>query len=310
MTQRTPAARMFRPEFCRGKVNDYEDSPKEHMFLPAQQPFELELGWLRPQAFRWLEREGWYYGLVNGHLIKIRQAGDGVEFRSSVAEESIQPHVESYFRLYLDIRPVHEALRQIDHTMAGLVDRYGAMRLLRQDPWECLISYICSQNNSIDRISGIVDLLAKCYGDPLVLDGVRLNTFPSPRRLAEVGSAELDGLKLGLRRGNRIYQVARAITEGDLDLAALFHLPYEQARNRLMNYDGIGPKIADCVCLFSLDKPEAFPVDRHIAAALREHYGKKYTPGAKNTRLLEWARRYFGAHAGYAGQLLFYEQLN
>ena len=115
---------MFRPEFCRGKVNDYEDSPKEHMFLPAQQPFELELGWLRPQAFRWLEREGWYYGLVNGHLIKIRQAGDGVEFRSSVAEESIQPHVESYFRLYLDIRPVHEALRQMDHTMAGLVDRW------------------------------------------------------------------------------------------------------------------------------------------------------------------------------------------
>ena len=194
--------------------------------------------------------------------------------------------------------------------MAGLVDRYGAMRLLRQDPWECLISCICSQNNSIDRISGIVDLLANRYGDPLVLDGVRLNTFPSPKRLAEVGSAELDGLKLGLRHGNCIYELARAITEGDLDLAALFRLPYEQAKNRLMSYDGIGPKIADCVCLFSLDKPEAFPVDRHIAATLREQYGKKYTPGAQNTGLLEWARDYFGAHAGYAGQLLFYEQLN
>ena len=171
------------------------------MYLPAQQPFKLELGWLRSQAFRWVEREGWYYGVINGHLVKVRQAGDGVEFRSSVAEESIKPDVESYFRLNQDIRPVHAALCQVDRTMARLGDRYGAMRLLRQDPWECLVSYICSQNNSIDRISGIVDLLSNYYGDPLALDSVKLNTFPSPRRIAEVGSAELDGLKLGLRRG-------------------------------------------------------------------------------------------------------------
>jgi len=301
---------MFLPEFCQGKVGDYEESPKEHMFLPAREPFELELGWLRSQAFRWLEREGWYYGVVNGHLIKVRQYEDGIEFRANVVGEVIKPQVESYFRLYQDIRPVHEALRQVDPTLSRLVDRYGAMRLLRQDPWECLISYVCSQNNSIDRISGIVDLLANCYGDPLVLDGVRLNSFPSPRCLVEVGNAELDGLKLGLHRGSRIYQLARAVTEGDLDLATLSHLAYEQAKDRLMSYDGIGPKIADCVCLFSLDKPEAFPVDRHIGAALREQYGKKYTSGARNTRLLEWARDYFGAHAGYAGQLLFYEQLN
>ena len=76
-----------------------------------------------------------------------------------------------------------------------------------------------------------------------------------------------------------------------------------------MSYHGIGPKIADSVCLFSLDKADAFPVDRHIAAALSEQYGKKYTPGAKNVGLLEWAREYFGDHAGYAGQLLFYHQL-
>ena len=282
----------------------------EQMYLPAQQPFKLELGWLRPQAFRWIEREDWYYGVVNGNVIKIRQFEDGIEFRSHVAEESVRPHVESYFRLRQDIRPVHEALRQVDRTMAGLVDRYGAMRLLRQDPWECLVSYICSQNNNIERIAAIVDLLADCYGDPLTLDGVRFNTFPSPHRLAEAGRAELDSLKLGLGRGSRIYQMARALTEGDLDLAGLSRLPYAQAKNQLMSYGGIGPKIADCVCLFSLDKPEAFPVDRHIADALQEHYGKKYTSGAKNVRLLEWARDYFGAHAGYAGQLLFYEQLH
>ena len=139
---------------------------------------------------------------------------------------------------------------------------------------------------------------------------MQFSTFPSLGRLVEIGNAELDGLKLGLRRGSRIYQLARAVTEGDLELAILSRVPCLQVRNRLMSYDGIGPKIADCVCLFSLDKPDAFPVDRHIAAALWKYYGKKYTSGAKNSGLLEWARHYFGVHAGYAGQLLFYEQLN
>ena len=283
--------------------------PTHRIYLPAQQPFKLELLWLRSQAFRWIEREGWYYGVVDGHMVKVRQSGDGAEFRSGVSEESIKPQVESYFGLNRNMRPVHEALRLVDGMMARLVDRYGAMRLLRQDPWECLVSYICSQNNNIDRISGIVEVLADKYGIPLTLDGVKLNSFPTPQRLLDVGETELNRLNLGLNRGGRIHAVARDIVEGELDLDALRRVPYAQAKGLLMYYGGIGPKIADCVCLFSLDKVEAFPVDRHIAAALWEHYGKKYTSGAKNVRLLEWVREYFGPDAGYAGQLLFYEQL-
>ncbi len=279
------------------------------MYLPARQPFKLDLLWLRSQAFRWTERDGWYYSVVHGHLVKVRQSGEGTEFRSSVREESIKRQVESYFGLNRDIRPVHEALRRVDGTISRLVDRYGAMRILRQDPWECLVSYICSQNNNIDRIAGIVEVLADRYGDPLTLDGVKLNSFPSPQRLLDVGKAELNGLNLGLNRGSRIHAVARDIIEGELDLDALRQVPYARAKRRLMSYDGIGPKIADCVCLFSLDKAEAFPVDRHIAAALWEHYGKKYTSGAKNVKLMEWARAYFGPHAGHAGQLLFYDRL-
>ncbi len=280
------------------------------MYLPATQPYKLELWWLRSQAFRWIEREGWSYGVVNGNPIRIRHMGDGIEFGGGGNEESIKPHVESYFRLNQDVRPVHEALFRVDNQMAKLVERYGAMRLLRQDPWECLVSYICSQNNNIDRIAAMIDVLADRYGDLLTLDGVKLNAFPPPQRLLDVGEAELNGLKLGLNRGGRIYAVARDIVKGGLDLVALRRVPYAQAKGRLMSYDGIGPKIADCVCLFSLDKAEAFPVVRHIATALWEHHGKKYTSGAKNVGLMEWARAHFGPYAGYAGQLLFYEQLN
>ena len=242
------------------------------MHLPARQPFKLELYWLRSQAFRWRERNGWYYGVVKGHPIKVRPSGD--------------------------------------ETMRRLVEQYGYMRILRQDPWECLVSYICSQNNNIDRIAGIVDMLACKYGDPSVLDGVQCNSFPSPERLFEVGETELDGLGLGLDRGSRIWTVARDVTEGRLDLNALSRLPYERSKSRLRNYKGIGLKIADCVCLFALDKAEAFPVDRHTAAALSEFYGKKHTAGAKNVGLLRWAREHFGPdHAGYANQLLFYDRI-
>lgn len=244
--------------------------------------------------------------MVGGHLVKVRQSGNRIEFRSSVSEESIKPLVEFYFGLNCDIRPVHEVLRQ-DSVMAGLVDRYGGMRLLRQDPWECLVAYICSGNNNIKRITEIINMLADRYGDPLEpLDGVNLHSFPAPERLLEVGEAELNDLKLGLNRGSLIHAVAK----DKLDLNALREAPYAQAKERLMRYKGIGPKIADCVCLFSLDKPEAFPVDTHIGDALWKHYGKKYTPGAKNAKLLKWAREHFGPDAaGYAGQLLFYEQI-
>ena len=280
------------------------------MYLPAQQPFKLELLWLRSQAFRWIERDGWYYGVVNDYIIRVRRSGDGIEFHSSGSEESIKAQIESYFRLNQDIRPVHAALRQVDGTMAELVERYGAMRLLRQDPWECLVSYICSARRDIVGIGKAVDKLAELFPNELSLDGVSLKPIPTPRQIAEVGQDELRRLKLGFRHiPGLLSQIAIDVAEGSLDLDSLSIQPYPEAKERLMRYRGIGPKIADCVCLFSLDKPEAFPVDRHIAGALREHYEMKYTSGAKNVRLLEWAWEYFRVHAGYAGQLLFYEHL-
>ena len=276
--------------------------------MPAPQPFELDIQWLQAQAFRWSPpQDGWYYGFVKGHLIKVRNSGDGIEFRSEASEVSLESDVRSYFRLDQDIKPVHDALGRVG--MGDLLDQYGGMRILRQDPWECLIAYICSQNNKIERITEIVDKLASSYGEPLTLDGVKLNAFPSPERLAEVDEKELEGLRLGLSRERRIHAVARDVAEDNLDLDALTRLPYLMVRGGLMSYEGIGPKIADCVCLFALDKDEAFPVDRHIANGLEAHYGMSYTAGAKNARLMQWVREHFGDHAGYAGQLLFLDQL-
>ena len=277
------------------------------MYLPAPQPFKLDIQWLQAQAFRWSPpKDGWYYGFVKGHLIKVRNSGDGIEFRSEASEVSLEADIRSYFRLDQDINLVHDALRGVD--MGDLVDEYGGMRILRQDPWECLVAYICSQNNNIERITAIVNKLARCYGEPHTLDGVTCNSFPSADRLAKVDERELEPMRLGLSREKRILTFARDVAGRELDLDALTRLPYRLVRGGLMSYDGIGPKIADCVCLFALDKGEAFPVDRHIENGLEAHYGMSYTAGAKNARLFSWTRDKFGFNAGYAGQLLFLEQ--
>ena len=277
------------------------------MYLPACQPFKLKLDWLQGQAFRWKECAGWFYGIVGGNLIKMHQAEGGIEFYGKASEETLKPLVHNYFRLDQDIAQVHKAM--CEAGLGTLVKEYGGMRILRQNPWECLVSYACSRRNSVGGIKKIVDALATHYGESQTLDGVKRHSFPSAKNLVKVSQKELEGLGFGLNRAELISLLAKDVAQGKLDLDALACSSYKQAREKLMEYPGIGPKISACVCLFSLDMDEAFPVDRHIREGLERRYCKKHTPGAKNTEFLDWTRRKFGGHPGYAGQLLFLEGL-
>ncbi len=283
------------------------------MFLPAIQPFELELDWLQAQAFRWTEpnKDGWYYGIVHDSLIRVRNAQDGIEFESDASDEALEPHVTHYFRLDQDISKVHGGLRQSDSTgtMDSLIKKYGGMRILRQDLWECLAAYICSQQNEVEGIAKIVNGLAKTYGSLRTLGGVPGRAFPTPRRLVSFGGNALMEVARGFDRGHRIHAVASDIADGRLDLNALARMPDAQARGVLMSYDGIGDKIADCVCLFGLDRPGVFPIDRHIGSRMSELYGQRYRGSGAHAGLRARAQTQFGEHAGYAGQLLFLDQL-
>ena len=278
------------------------------MHLPARQPFHLECGWLNAQAFRWTERRGWFHGIVDGALIKVRNADGGIEFEGDAPEEAVR----SYFRLNEDITAIHVALRKADPKhMPGLIKDYGHIRVLRQDPWECLVAYICSANASVDSIRGKLNKLAGEFGITQTLDGVEYRALPSAQRVADAAPADLEKLKLGLSHiPETILKVAADVRAGRLDLAELSRVSHAEARKRLRNdykgngYPGIGDKIADCVCLFSLGHDEAFPVDMHIEAALERRYGLGGTLASKR----EWACETFGKNAGYAGQLLFLDQ--
>ena len=266
------------------------------------------------QALRWNptdkdgwsteNRNGWLVGVVRGKLIKLRQTEDGqrVEFRTNDPEDSVGEMLRDYLRLDQDISPMHRALRK-DKRLAPLVDAYGGMRILRQEPWECLITYVCSPRHYIPRLREGMENLAKHFGEPLSLGNTTGYSFPGPQSLADASVDELRALGLGMpRHAEYVQQLAGEVSGGKLDLCEVGEMPYDAAEMRLKDCKGIGPKVANCVLLFSMGKQEAFPLDTYVRQGLFERYGKEYS----DPRLLGWAQGHFGRNAGYASQLLFH----
>ena len=272
--------------------------------IVTEQPLDLAATLESGQAHRWRREGGWFSGVVQGNFIKIRQLGQRIEFRSQPWPQStVTPLLHSYLRLDDDIHAIQAEIGR-DPRVSKMISLYPGLRLLRIEPWECLISFICSANSNISRIHQNMETLAQHYGDPIAMDGQVRHTFPTPAQLAEAGEAELRRLGLGFR-APYVDQATRSVMEGRLDLTGLIRMPYSEAKERLMECRGIGPKIADCVAVFSLEKLEAFPIDVWVRRALGEWYftGEK-TPADRV--LLEWAQGHFGRYGGYAQQYLFH----
>lgn len=279
----------------------------------AGQPLDLKISLLMGQAFRWRpERAGWFSGVVRGQFIQIRKIRDGLlEFQAAPGPDATAAAIlRHYLRLddEVSITAIYANLSRRDTKVAELVDKYSGLRILRQEPWECLVAYCCSAPNSVPQIRRLVERLAEHYGEPIPLNSAVQHRFPTPERLAMVGEPELRRLRFGLH-SRRIALISREVASGSLNLDALREreTPCSKVRNQLKSCRGISDKIADCVSLFSLDKPEAFPIDRHIRKALSDYYfpvGK--TPS--DAKLRDWAQKHFGPYAGYAGQFLFYAE--
>jgi N-glycosylase/DNA lyase len=244
--------------------------------------------------------------VVRGEFIQIRQKGQTVEFMSGPSPEATAAAMlRDYFRLDDDLDAIYLDINK-DNRVADMVDKYPGLRILRTEPWECLVAFICSANNNIARIHQLMERMSEEFGNPVTLNGETRYTFPTPADLAEGGEMELRRLGLGFR-APYVDQASKAVLEGRLDLAALVQMPYPEAKEALMEMKGIGPKIADCIAIFSLEKLEAFPIDVWIRRALAEWYfPDQKTPPDKV--LLEWAQDHFGRYGGYAQQYLFHGQ--
>ena len=272
--------------------------------LTIDPPFDLASTLESGQAHRWRKEDGCYSGVVRGNFIKMRQSKHGVEFCSQPwPESSVVPILQNYFRLDDDLSAIYQDITQ-DLRVATMVNRYPGLRILRQEPWECLVAFICSANSNIKRIHQVMEKMASSYGERIEMNGEVRHAFPTPIQLVEAGEQGLRSLGLGFR-APYVDKATRRVVEKLLDLDELVDMPYDEAKSRLMECPGIGPKIADCIMVFSLEKLEAFPIDVWVRRALAEWYfpGEK-TPS--NQTLAEWAHEHFGRYGGYSQQYLFH----
>ena len=256
------------------------------------------------QAFRWSLRDGWWHGVIHGTCARVRVNASGhfeLEYLGTPEKLAALRH---YFQLDLDWPSVERTFPAEDKVLQTAVAQCRGLRLVRQEPWECLASFICSSTKQIVQIRQIIHELSSRHGEPLTgFDGSAHFAFPTPHRLAALTEEELRQCKLGFR-APYILGTARAVAEGRIDLEALKKLPVEAAREALIELPGVGRKIADCVLLFSLGFNEAFPIDVWIAKAMRQlYFPKRKMDGPK---LIRFCARHFGPNAGYAQQFLFH----
>ncbi len=263
-------------------------------------PFDLGLSLLCGQAFRWAHLdEGGYRGVVEGTVVDIWQKRPGELYWESGPRSFTKDEVRSYFRLDDDLETIREDIG--DPNVDAAFARYPGLRLLSQDPWETLVSFVISQVSNVPRVSKTVETLSTHYGEHLG-DGVS-NAFPTPDQLAHADESALRLQGLGYRAPH-IVAISNAIADGEVFLEPLGYKPYQEAKEEIMTFPGVGPKVADCTLLFSLGHLEAFPVDRWVVRAVEDWYD--VDSKASQKAMGRWARERFGKYAGYAGQYLFH----
>ncbi len=255
------------------------------------------------QAFRWQRHDAGWHGVVGTCCVRLRSQPLAItaETADPMASWDWLTH---YLQLDLDLSDVLRAFPD-DEPMRAAVAACRGLRLLRQDPWECLASFILSSTKQIVQIRQIIARLCERYGEPLAVapGWPPMSTFPSPARLARVTETDLRSCRMGFR-APYLLATARMIASGQFDLDRLQALPLEAARAELMTLPGVGRKVADCVLLFAYGFQSAFPLDVWVMKALRQLYFPRRRVSPQ--RLHRFAATHFGPFAGYAQQYLFH----
>ena len=256
-------------------------------------PFDLAQTLDCGQAFRWRElpSEGdvtLWEGAAFGKVLRLGQEGDRVWF--FCGEEDAAQVWRSYFDLEEDYEAKRLALSRMSPALAEAAAFAPGIRILRQEPWEALCSFIISQNNHIPRIKGIIDRLCGLLGEPI--SGTGWNAFPTPERLAACTPEDLAPLRAGFR-AKYLVDAARKVVSRQVDLDLVARSPVEAGRQELQKIFGVGPKVAECALLYGFHKTECFPLDVWMKRAMAT-----LLPGRKPEE--------FGENAGLAQQYLFH----
>lgn len=270
-------------------------------------PLNLDLTIDSGQVFLWNKINGCWYGIYGSDVIKASLSNGALELFSY----SGNLDGGQVFRLDDNLNVITRKISK-DATMLDAISTFKGLTLMRQEPYQCLVSFICATNTSIAMIRRMLTGLCKRFGRRIEYDGFKFHMFPEARRLANAGINDLCKCSVGYR-ARFIKEAARIIHSGSVDLEDLKRAKYEDAKEELMSVLGIGQKVADCILLFSLEKLDAFPIDIWIARAVSAYYSNlfdfrltesKISPkiyGSLSAKM----REYFGSYAGYAQQYLY-----
>lgn len=248
------------------------------------------------QCFRWEKQEdGSYIGVAGGRAARLRKEGALLSIDSGTDED-----FDSFWRTYLDADRDYSEIKKalsVNDVMRQAVSFGSGIRILRQDFFEALISFIISQRSSIPKIKSCVEKLCRLCGDEIFFEDKTYYSFPSAKNVAMLSDNELKSLGVGYR-APYISNAARAVLDGQIDARALFDADTIDARRALLSLYGVGDKVCDCVLLFSIGKYDLFPSDVWIKRVMEEEFSSS---SAK-----ECGEKIFGQYSGFAQQYLFY----
>lgn len=219
------------------------------------------------QCFRWNEKEdGSYEGIVRGKYARLYPGDDGIIIENC-SEDDLSTIWKDYFDLGNDYNSIRSEISAGCPQLSCAVESIDGIRILSQEPWEALCSFIISQNNNIPRIKGIIERLCLSFGDEI--DGGR--SFPSAEKIAALEIEELAPLRAGFR-ARYIIDAARKVADGSVKLEKMYDAPIDDCRRELMTIIGVGQKVAECTLLYGLHRLEAFPIDVWMKKALATHF--------------------------------------
>ncbi|MEM3172933.1 MAG: DNA glycosylase [Candidatus Nitrosotenuis sp.] len=254
------------------------------------------------QVFLWERYGSKWYGIHGDDVLLVDQSNP----------EIVVSYSGEKYDLFRQSDNFNKVIREIvkDAIIKEATKRFAGMRLLRQDPFQCYISFIVSANSNIQNIRLSLYKLAKKFGKKVRFDGKEFFLFPDAKKISSASISGISSCGLGYR-AKYVHAASEAVRSGAIDLELLKKSDYHTARDELCKIDGIGNKVADCIMLFSLEKTDAFPLDRWMLRALHNYYPGRFTVDNKSLTerryhiLHDELREYFGTYAGYCQQFLF-----
>lgn len=276
-------------------------SDKNNIILKNVPDFDLRHIFDCGQCFRFnCTSEGTYEGVAFGKALRISQQGDEVILYET-SEEDFKNIWYSFFDLGRDYGEIKKRV-SCDEAMSEASEYGFGIRILKQELWETLISFIISASNNIPRIKGIVERLCEGFGERITYMGREYHTFPSPDRIASLTKEELSVIRAGFR-DKYILDAAKRIVSGEISLEYIQSLPTPDAKAELMKISGVGNKVSDCILLFGLNRADSFPVDVWIKRIMEYcYFGRE----ASIKEVSELANEKFGELGGFAQQYLFF----